>query len=217
MGLLSQGMPTAMATQIGAPTLLDERATDVRDRAVEAVLTCIARHGLTKTTIDDVAREAGCARATLYRYFGSKRALVALTVAAEGDRITAELRAAAAEHDTLEDAVVAVMTRAGRELADHAALQFLFAFEPELILPFCTFDAGDRFLSHAGRAITPCFERFVQPDAVDRLGEWVARVTLAYCHSPDGPIDLRDEAAVRPLVRQFIVPAFLPSTQPSKG
>ena len=205
-----------MATEAGAPTLSGE-SPDLRDRAVDAVLTCIARHGLSKTTIDDVAREAGCARATLYRYFGTKRALVALTVAAEGDRIAAELRAAAADHDTLEDAVVAVMTRAGHELANHTALQFLFAFEPELILPFCTFDAGDRFLSHAGRAVTPCFERFVPPDAADRLGEWVARVTLAYCHSPDGPVDLRDDAAVRSLVRQFIVPAFLPTTQPSKG
>ncbi len=210
-----------MATQAGAPALLEERRTDVRDRAVDAVLTCIARHGLTKTTIDDIAREADWSRATLYRYFGSKRALVSLTVASEAERITAELRATAAEHDTLVDAVVAVMTRAGRELADHAALQFLFAFEPELILPHCTFDAGDRFLTHAGRAITPCFERFVAPEAAGRLGEWVARVTLAYCHSPDGPVDLRDDTAVRSVVRQFIVPAFLPTqsalTQSSKG
>ncbi len=204
-----------MATEPVAAAL-DERAADVRARAVEAVLTCIARHGLSKTTIDDVAREAGCARATLYRYFGTKRALVALTVAAEGERISGELRTAAAEHDTLEDAVVAVITGAVQELAGHEALQFLFAFEPELVLPFCTFDAGDRFLSHAGRAITPCFERFISADAAGRLGEWVARVTLAYCHSPAGPVDLRDEGAARTLVRQFIVPAFLP-TEPSKG
>jgi AcrR family transcriptional regulator len=209
-----------MATRPAAPTVVDERAADVRERAIDAVLTCIARHGLSKTTIDDVAREAGYARATLYRYFGTKRALVALTVAAEGERISSELRAAAAEHDNLEDAVVAVMTQAGSELANHAALQFLFAFEPELILPFCTFDAGDRFLSHAGRAITPCFERFVRPDAAGRLGEWIARVTLAYCHSPDGPVDLRNERAVRSLVSQFIVPAFPTQsalTKPSKG
>ena len=52
----------------------------IEDRAVQATLDCVARHGLAKTTFDDVAREAGCARATLYRYFGGKRQLVRLTV-----------------------------------------------------------------------------------------------------------------------------------------
>jgi AcrR family transcriptional regulator len=192
-------------------------APDVRTRSIDALLTCIARHGLTKTTLDDVAREAGCARATLYRHFGGKRELVALTVAAEGERISGGLRSAADSQDTLEDAISAVITQAARELAAHDALQFLFAFEPELVLPFCTFDAGDRFLSHAGRALTPCFERFVRPEVAGRLGEWVARVTLAFCHSPDASLDLRDEHAVRTLVRQFIVPGFLPLTEPSKG
>jgi AcrR family transcriptional regulator len=52
-----------------APSL----SPSIEDRAVRATLACVARHGLAKTTFDDVAREAGCARATLYRYFGGKR------------------------------------------------------------------------------------------------------------------------------------------------
>ena len=56
-------------------------ATDVRDRILDATLTCLGRVGLTKTTLDDVAREAGCARATLYRYFPGKQPLVNALVA----------------------------------------------------------------------------------------------------------------------------------------
>jgi AcrR family transcriptional regulator len=188
------------------------QAIDVRSRAVDATLACVARHGLSKTTIDDVAREAGCARATLYRHIGGKRQLVALTVAAEGERIAAELRAAAVDRDTFEDAATAVITAAGRELSSHDAIQFLLVFEPELALPFVTFDAGSRFLAHAGAALAPCFEPFLPPDDAARAAEWVVRVTLAYAYRADAPVDLSDEAAVARLVRQFIVPAFLPTT-----
>ena len=34
-------------------------------RLVDAVLRCISRWGVAKTTLDDVAREAGCSRATV--------------------------------------------------------------------------------------------------------------------------------------------------------
>jgi AcrR family transcriptional regulator len=190
-------------------------AADIRTRSVDALLACIGRHGLSKTTLDDVAREAGCARATLYRHFGGKRPLVALTVAAEGERVTTRLRAVAAEQDTLEDVVVAVMTGAARELAQHDALRFLLAHEAELVLPFVTFDGGDKFLSHAGRALAPCFERFLPPDDAGRAGEWVARLTLAYAYahaySADAPVDLADGASVRTLVRHFVLPGFLPT------
>ena len=45
-----------------------------RGRIRDAALVCIGRFGLAKTTVDDIAREAGCSRATLYRYFDGKPA-----------------------------------------------------------------------------------------------------------------------------------------------
>src|ERR687891_627030 len=101
-----------------SPAPLTSQA-DTRSRAIEALLACVARHGLGKTTLDDVAREAGCARATLYRHVGGKRELVALTVVAEAARMTSMLHAVAAEHDSLEDAMVAVVTSAARDLTTH--------------------------------------------------------------------------------------------------
>jgi AcrR family transcriptional regulator len=203
---------TAVMPPATAPAPL--REPDLHDRAVGALLVCIARHGLSKTTLDDVAKEAGCARATLYRHFGGKRPLVAATVAAEAERIAGRLRADAAEQHTLEDAIVSVVTGVARELAGHDALQFLLAFEPELVLPNVCFDGGDRFLAHAGNALAPCLQRFLPAGQASRVGEWVARVTLAYACSPDAPVDLADESAVRALVRELVLPGFLPTTGP---
>jgi AcrR family transcriptional regulator len=196
--------PTATAE---APSL----SPTIEDRAVRATLACVARHGLAKTTFDDVAREAGCARATLYRYFGGKRQLVRITVAREAARIASAVRDAADAEPAFEGAVVAMVVRAARELRDNEALQFLFAFEPELVLPHVTFDAGNRFLVGAGSAVAPALERFLPADRTDRAGEWLARVVLTHALSPSSPIDLTDEAAARALVRELVLPGLLAS------
>jgi AcrR family transcriptional regulator len=199
---------------IGPP---DAPQTDIRTRAVEATLACVARHGLGKTTLDDVAREAGCARATLYRHVGGKQQLAALAVAAEAERITATLHAAAAEHDSLADALVAVILSGAREITSHPAIQFLLGFEPDLALPYVTFDAGDRLFAHARAALAPCFERFLDRADAERAGEWATRVTLAYAYRADAPVDIVDESAVRNLVHQFIEPAFRSTPEPVSG
>jgi AcrR family transcriptional regulator len=198
---------TSITATAEAPSLPPSPGS-IEDRAVQATLNCVARHGLAKTTFDDVAREAGCARATLYRYFGGKRQLVRVVVAREAARIAAGVREAADAETTLEDAVVAMVVRAARELRDHQALQFVFAFEPELVLPHVTFDAGNRFLVAAGAAIAPALERFVPTERTDRAGEWLARVVLTHAVSPSSPVDLTDEAAARTLVREFVLPAL---------
>ena len=46
------------------------------DRVLDAALACVARVGVAKTTLDDVAKEAGCARATVYRCFPGRQALM---------------------------------------------------------------------------------------------------------------------------------------------
>jgi AcrR family transcriptional regulator len=205
-----------------APSLSPSPTGSIEARAVEATLACIARHGLAKTTFDDVAREAGCARATLYRYFGGKRQLVRVTVAREAARMAAGIRESADAESTLEDAVVAMVVRAARELRQHEAIQFLFAFEPEVVLPHVTFDAGNRFLVAAGSAVAPALARFLPPERLDRAGEWLARVVLTHAVSPTSPIDLTDAAAARALVREFVLPgvvgpeSVLPSV-PTRG
>ena len=206
-------MPSALAPP--APSVLDAPG-DLRRRAHDALLACVARHGLAKTTLDDVAREAGCARATLYRYFGGKAQLVGETVAAEAERLVTALRAAAAETDDLEDAVVAVTTTAARWFHDHAAVQFLITFEPELVLPRVAFDGADRLLAAGSDALAPAFAPYLEPGYAARLAEWVTRTTLVYVCNPASPFDLRDKAAARALVHEYVLPGFLP-LHPARG
>ncbi|MEX0665632.1 MAG: TetR/AcrR family transcriptional regulator [Acidimicrobiia bacterium] len=179
----------------------------IHERAAAATLSCLARHGISKTTIDDIAREAGCSRATLYRYFGGKAELVQTVVRAEAARVAGTVRAAADTTDTLEDAVVAMLHTAGYELGEHPALRFVADFEPERLLPHLTFAGGERFLARAGAAIAPSLERFL-PGRAERAAEWVARVGLTLWLCPSGPVSLVDPVSLRAYVRAFVVPAL---------
>jgi AcrR family transcriptional regulator len=214
-GLLSQAMPADVEIDLRAP----DGAAPIRMRAVEATLACIARHGLSKLTVDDVAREAGCGRASLYREFGSKRALVAAVVSVETERMVGAVTRAATDADTLEDAVVAMLTTAGREVETHAALQFVAAFEPELLLPHLTFAGADRFLAWTSARLSPCFERFLAPADTVPTAEWIARVALVLWCSPtasSAPVVLGDPTSVRPFVQQFVLPGIRPRL-PARG
>ncbi len=193
-------------------TVLTEREPDARrdleGRAIAAVLACVARQGIRKTTLDDIAREAGCSRATLYRYFPSKQAVLDAAVLAERERVVDALRAAAADAPTLEDAVVALLGTAGTELGQHPALRFVADFEPERLLPQLCFAGGDRLLGAAAHALAPGLAPFVGELDATRAAEWVARVALCLLCAPAPPVDLRDEATVRAYARKFIVPAL---------
>jgi len=90
---------------------------DLRGRVAVAVLEAaarvIARDGEAASMLD-VAREAGIARATLYRYFGSRGALEDAVVARGVARGSAAMRAARIDEVPVEDGVA----RAVRTLLD---------------------------------------------------------------------------------------------------
>jgi TetR/AcrR family transcriptional regulator, biofilm operon repressor len=65
------------------PVTIDEKRKTLLTKAVA----CFTRYGYSKTTLDDVARETGMNKATLYHYFKNKEALflqVLLQVSSEG-------------------------------------------------------------------------------------------------------------------------------------
>lgn len=201
---------SGMAALLAEPEPRTAVRPEVEARAVAALLACVARQGLRKTTLDDVAREAGCGRATLYRYFASKQALLSAAGHAEATRIVAALRDAATGAETLEDAVVALLVTAGVELGHHPALRYVADFEPDWLLPHLAFAGGDRFLAAAADALAPALDHVVGAHHASRAAEWIARVGLCLLCSPASPVALDDEASVRAYAREFIVPALDP-------
>jgi AcrR family transcriptional regulator len=182
-------------------------APSTSDRILDAALTCVARVGSAKTALDDIAREAGCSRATLYRHFPGKHQLLAAAVAREADRACAALVAQAAAAPTLADAAATVVCEGVRTLVRHRALQFVVAVEPEAILPHISFDHGDAFLAEAATRLAPAFAPYLPPERAARLAEWLVRLGISYLCSPESA-EMLDPARVRSLVDDFVLPGF---------
>jgi AcrR family transcriptional regulator len=86
--------PSQAPSQVAPRASLTARA-DSRDQAVQAARACFARYGVRRTTMEQVAEEAGTTRAAMYRLFLGRRELVeasaARRIAEIADDITARV------------------------------------------------------------------------------------------------------------------------------
>lgn len=197
----------------GAPGVVRHLGTDDRSsqriRVVDAALRCIARQGSHRTTVDDVAREAGVSRATLYRAFpGGKEAVLSAVVATEVARLFSALGVAMGEAYDLEEALVAGTVEAARRLAGHPALCALLRDEPDVVLPHLAFDRMDRVLLVAGNFAAPFLARWLEPEEAARAAEWAVRILVSYLAAPRPGADLTDPHDARRVVGTFVIPGI---------
>jgi TetR/AcrR family transcriptional regulator, repressor for uid operon len=177
---------------------------DITAKVVDGALRAVARFGLTKLTVDDVAREAGISRATLYRYFPGRGAVLTAVVQSETERLQRGLDEALADAGSLAEALAAVAGFGSRAFVGHEALQHLLATEPGTVLPHLCFSGADSLLRVAADRIAPHLCRFMGPLEARRTGEWLARIVLSYGLAPP---PAPTEATVMGVVREFVIPA----------
>jgi AcrR family transcriptional regulator len=185
---------------------------------IDGALACIARQGVAKTTLDDVARAAGCSRATVYRAFpGGKDAVLRAVVDTEVSRFFSALAVRMGAATDLEDVLVAGMTEAATRVAGHPALGFLLQREPELVLSQLAFARMDEVLAVTCAFTTPFLGRWLDQAESRRVAEWAARIVVSYLICPADGVDLTDGAQVRRLVRMFVLPGIRALHAPPRG
>lgn len=218
--------PASTATVDRSPTLTGspiESTNELEDRILDAALVLVGRWGVGKTALADVAKQAGCSRATVYRAFpGGKQQLFAELGLKELGSYIESIVEAIDSADTLDDAVTRGLVVGTRLLRDHEAAQFVMAHEPELMLPFLGFKQVDRLYEHVAITVAPHLERFVPIERAQWLAEWAARAFITYVLNPTPDIDLAVVDHTRRLVSSFVIPAFhrdldLESTRPHQS
>jgi AcrR family transcriptional regulator len=214
-------VPSAVAfppTRVDAWAAGYVAAGDSERRLVEAAERCIVRWGIRKTSLDDIAREAGVSRATVYRAFpgGKDRVVDAVAAHAVGrffHALAPELSAAA----TLEDLVTVGVGALLRETVDNPVLPSLVEHEPDMVLPHFAFHQLGRLFDLAEAVSRPHLERFLRPADVRPAAELLTRCVLTFAFQPADWLDPHDAAAVRRFVRTYLVPALHLSTTTTAG
>src|SRR6201996_2191004 len=95
-------VPRQPANQPAPPTGTD----DARERILAAAERCIDRHGIRKTTMDDVAGEVGWSRPSVYRYFADRDDLLIELITRHARALLARARKAVSRQGSLPDQIV---------------------------------------------------------------------------------------------------------------
>jgi AcrR family transcriptional regulator len=169
------------------------------NRILDAAFLRIAELGLSRTTVEDVAKEAGLTRQTIYRYFPSKDDLVRALIMREEERFLDGVRAAFTVADELEQALHDGMVFCVRFARDHPVLDRLLKTDAETALPFIT-TRGGSVIDRARGVLAELIRRkaWVQPALVDPVADLLVRAFISYTLTPP---DRPSEDVARDLAR----------------
>lgn len=183
--------------------------TEQQEVVLDATLALIARRGVTRTTAADIAREAGCGRATLYRMFSGGRGEILDTLARrEVARTFAVVTGALDAATDLGPALASSLTAAAVHVRQHPAVRTVLADDPHLAVPIIGFGEAEALFRAVHRAVAPHLVRWVPAEEAPWVAEWMARIFLSAALDPDDPLDLTDPAVTRRMIDRFVLPAL---------
>jgi len=182
---------------------LASRRTEVAaDRILDAAEELYTQRDQASIGMNEIARAAGCSRATLYRYFESREALRTAYVHRETHRLSRAIAERIAGIEDPRERLIASTTAALRMVRESPALSSWFATTRPPI-------GGE--LAGRSEVITALAAAFVNslgpedPAVVERRARWVVRVLTSLLMFPG-----HDEADERAMLEEFVVPIVTP-------
>jgi len=175
------------------------------DRILDAAGKLFTEHDPGSIGMNEIARAAGCSRATLYRYFENREALRTAYVHREAYRLHDAIREQIAGIDDPRQRLVAGVTTTLRSVRESPALSSWFATTQPPI--------GGEVAEHSVviNALAAGFLNSLGPDdrgVVERRARWLVRVITSLLLFPGR--DGADEAA---LVKEFVIPVVVSADQ----
>lgn len=184
---------------------------DVGESVLDAALEEFLAYGLRRTNVDVVARRARVSRATLYRRFRDKDALVQAVLVRECRRFFGSIAEAVAGGATVEERLVEGFVVGVRYARADRLLNRLLASDPEALLPYLTTNgalvvaAARDFLVQQGGSEKPVGDR--TPAGVAEL---FVRLAVSFTLMPESAIPLGSDDEVRAFARAYLAPLMRP-------
>ncbi|BDN81444.1 MULTISPECIES: TetR/AcrR family transcriptional regulator [Mycobacterium] len=192
----------AHRSEVAADWLAAHRSEVAADRILDAAERLYTKHDPASIGMNEIARAAGCSRATLYRYFESREALRTAYVHRETLRLGREIMQQIGDIDDPRDQLITSITATLRMVRQRPALAAWFASTRPPI-------GGE--LAGQSEVIAGLAAAFLQslgpeaPAAVERRARWTVRVIVSLLMFPG-----QDEADERAMLEEFVAPVVTP-------
>jgi len=166
---------------------LPDRPAPSLDRALDATALCLARHGLARTSMTDVAKEMGVARSTLYRSISSVEEAASALLARDTWRFFDEFGDVVVTGSGPE-AVVGLTARFVRFAIGHPVVARLLHDEPDFVGRVMSGQFA-ALVDRAAQAVTPLMSIAMDGGLLARrdprrLAQWLARVVVICILAP---------------------------------
>ncbi|MEV6070150.1 helix-turn-helix domain-containing protein [Nocardia sp. NPDC052001] len=177
--------------------LSDDRADLAAERILDAAADLFAERGVTAVGMGDIAKAAGCSRATLYRYFENRQAVRLAFVHRETRRISARVVDQVRGIEDPGERIIAAMLGAVHQVRA----------EPLLIAWFRPGEAGAAGrISQDSEVIESIAANLFTPTGLtdperSRLARWLTRIIVSLLSAPG-----RDDEDERTMLEEFVVP-----------
>lgn len=179
-------------------------------RILAAGEVCFARYGFQKTSMEDIAREAGLSRRSVYRHFPDKAALFNEVAASRARMFLDEIMRRTAELDGLSAQIEEVARLTNRFVREDPISAALRLADPDSLARMVSTEARE-LLAMAMDAIVPLIESArdsgeVRADLhILRAAEWITRMVFSLSATPSVTFDIDDPEQTAAFIREFLV------------
>lgn len=176
------------------------------DRLLDATERCLARYGIRRTSMTDIAREMHVARTTLYRQVGSVEEAVALVASRQLHRFLDDLMGMLSDPASAgPQQFMAVIAGAVRFARSNPVSLRVLNDEPEIVGSLVTRDLSP-YAAQVAEALAPVVARamrmgVIRPGDPHLAAQWLVRVVAALVAlPPEGDLDAMLEYGLRPVL-----------------
>jgi AcrR family transcriptional regulator len=171
-----------------------------RERILDGAVRAIARFGLAKLGMGDVGAGAGVSRATVYRHFPTREALLDALSQREAERFFAGVLEALEAAPAGEPRLRVALEAATRQVREHPALQRLLGSDPGTVLEALRVRFPEIRAALAGPLLPLLGEARVLREGVtaDQLADWTTRILISFYlfEDPEPDATVRSLAAM---------------------
>lgn len=177
--------------------LAERRVEVAADRILDAAEQLFTQQDAATVGMNEIAKAAGCSRATLYRYFENRDALYAAYVHRETHRVFRAMGKQIAGISVPGERIVEGVVASIRSVRESPALSSWFASTQRPIGG----EMAER--SEVIKALTETFLASLGVDQVEQRARWLVRVMISLLVFPG-----RDEDDERAMLQQFVLPTL---------